>query len=231
MAAAAPATRHPLPHHASSWRPTRRRPRLEAVDFQAWRPPSCNPLLHVVTPLQRNTGWPAEIDVSKERPFAYYAVRDALRRFLAANPRVWFAVTGHSLGGGLAVLLPAILALHGERAWFAVTGHSLGGALAAFICSYAVVGGNTIRSPSGAASAPTASRRPARVEAREGHVAGHPPRAEPGARICPGRATVAAWWPASPWRGTKQEDRPDSISPSPLAWRRRRVSWNGGRGV
>lgn len=66
--------------------------------------------------LQRNAvGWPVEIEATKERPFAYYAVRDALRRSLATNPRARFAVTGHSLGGALAVLFPAILALHGEN--------------------------------------------------------------------------------------------------------------------
>ncbi|VAI71942.1 triacylglycerol lipase OBL1-like [Triticum urartu] len=66
--------------------------------------------------LQRNAiGWPEKIEAIKERPFAYYAVRDALKKSLAANPRARFAVTGHSLGGALAVLFPAILALHRER--------------------------------------------------------------------------------------------------------------------
>jgi hypothetical protein len=60
-------------------------------------------------------GWPAKIDASKDRPFAYYAIRDALKKVLAANPRAKFLVTGHSLGGALAVLFPAILALPGQQ--------------------------------------------------------------------------------------------------------------------
>ncbi|CAN6178834.1 unnamed protein product [Urochloa humidicola] len=64
--------------------------------------------------LQKNTGWPPEPS-DTQRPYAYYAVRDRLRAFLAANPRARVIVTGHSLGGALAVLFPTVLALHGEE--------------------------------------------------------------------------------------------------------------------
>ncbi|KAL6605971.1 hypothetical protein ACP70R_041624 [Stipagrostis hirtigluma subsp. patula] len=76
--------------------------------------------------LQKNTGWPPEATTDQTPPagegseaprrFAYYAVRDRLRAFLEANPRATFVVTGHSLGGALAVLFPGVLALHGEDA-------------------------------------------------------------------------------------------------------------------
>ncbi|TKW20350.1 hypothetical protein SEVIR_4G081800v4 [Setaria viridis] len=69
--------------------------------------------------LQKNTGWPAEptepASGAEKRRYAYYAVREKLRAFLAANPRARFVVTGHSLGGALAVLFPTVLALHGEE--------------------------------------------------------------------------------------------------------------------
>lgn len=45
------------------------------------------------------------------KPYAYYAIRDELRR----NAKAKFLVTGHSLGGALAVLFPSVLAHHGEE--------------------------------------------------------------------------------------------------------------------
>ncbi|MQM06975.1 hypothetical protein Taro_039806, partial [Colocasia esculenta] len=74
--------------------------------------------------LQRHGGWPPEIGARGQvqqagdphhRPFAYYAIREKLREALRRNPEARFLVTGHSLGGALAVLFPTVLALHGEK--------------------------------------------------------------------------------------------------------------------
>lgn len=68
---------------------------------------------------QRNMGWPKWIEHIKGRPqkvYAYYALRDAVKELLEANPKAKLLVTGHGSGGALAVLFPAVMAYHKEKA-------------------------------------------------------------------------------------------------------------------
>ncbi|URE43537.1 Lipase (class 3) [Musa troglodytarum] len=66
--------------------------------------------------LQRKLGLPKELSGSRvSPPYAYYVIREKLWDVLSRNERAKFLVTGHSLGGALAVLFASILAVHGEN--------------------------------------------------------------------------------------------------------------------
>ncbi|RDX93601.1 Feruloyl esterase A, partial [Mucuna pruriens] len=71
--------------------------------------------------LQKKNGWPKEIDQSSssggpEHRYAYYSIREKLRGMLKEKEDAKFILTGHSLGGALAILFAAVLTLH-EEAW------------------------------------------------------------------------------------------------------------------
>ncbi|XP_047970820.1 triacylglycerol lipase OBL1-like [Salvia hispanica] len=63
--------------------------------------------------LLKSQGWPQEQD-PKLPETAYYAIRKQLKKLMQQNQKAKFIVTGHSLGGALALLFPAILGLHGD---------------------------------------------------------------------------------------------------------------------
>lgn len=67
--------------------------------------------------LQKEKGCPKEIEQGNDqRQFAYYAIRQRLRDMLQKNENAKFILTGHSMGGALAILFVSVLAIH-EEAW------------------------------------------------------------------------------------------------------------------
>jgi len=65
--------------------------------------------------LLENGGWPKKIDERSQHQYAYYAIREQLREMLKENKDAKFILTGHSLGGALAILFVAMLIFHEEE--------------------------------------------------------------------------------------------------------------------
>lgn len=66
--------------------------------------------------LQNNCSWPKEplSNPDRKSPLAYYSIRDSLKTLIAQNKNTKFVLTGHSLGGALAILFTAVLVIHHE---------------------------------------------------------------------------------------------------------------------
>ncbi|KAL2242086.1 UNVERIFIED_CONTAM: putative feruloyl esterase A [Sesamum indicum] len=66
--------------------------------------------------LQKSTGWPKEIPPGPAgKSFAYYTIRERLKTLIHENGDAKFILTGHSLGGALAILCASVLAIHQEE--------------------------------------------------------------------------------------------------------------------
>ncbi|KMT04568.1 hypothetical protein BVRB_8g182250 [Beta vulgaris subsp. vulgaris] len=65
---------------------------------------------------KNGVGWPKEIEMGQGKPqFAYYTIRQVLRNIFQENKNAKFVLTGHSMGGALAILFASVLKLHAEK--------------------------------------------------------------------------------------------------------------------
>ncbi|KAF3503136.1 hypothetical protein F2Q69_00041465 [Brassica cretica] len=69
--------------------------------------------------LQKEGGWPKEVNVDQTQKettqYAYYTIKSHLIEILNQNSKSKFILTGHSLGGALAVLFTGVLMMHKEE--------------------------------------------------------------------------------------------------------------------
>ncbi|CAL9106652.1 triacylglycerol lipase OBL1 [Musa acuminata AAA Group] len=60
-------------------------------------------------------GFPTSIEMNADKPVAYYILRQELRNLLAKHKNAKIIVTGHSLGGALSAVFPALLSYHNQN--------------------------------------------------------------------------------------------------------------------
>lgn len=69
--------------------------------------------------MPKTRSWPKEIPLDpneeEQEPLAYYAIREKLRTLMNENKEAKFVLTGHSLGGALAILFAGVLAIHNDE--------------------------------------------------------------------------------------------------------------------
>ncbi|KAI3991117.1 hypothetical protein MKX01_022338 [Papaver californicum] len=81
----------------------------ELFDAEAW---SIHGGFMKALGLQKGLGWPHDLNQSEndKRMFVYYTLREKLTDILRKNEKAKVVVTGHSLGGALAIVFPIVLA-------------------------------------------------------------------------------------------------------------------------
>ncbi|KAH1091086.1 hypothetical protein J1N35_018343 [Gossypium stocksii] len=70
---------------------------------------------HLQTKIVKESDGIDKIDIRSLNMTAYHMVREKLRSLLEEHKNAKFIVTGHSLGGALAILFPIVLVIHEEK--------------------------------------------------------------------------------------------------------------------